>query len=132
MVEEILHYARLAYAGSSVEARELMLDALADLLAEADTLYVDGAAALAARKARWGYEAAAEEELLRTALEYIASPSCETLTGGVIITSLSKTLRVDAEATAKMLEISASDCRVAKHMVALLLLVPPAGGAYAN
>jgi hypothetical protein len=129
LVEEIIHYARLALEGGSVE-KELMLDALAELLNDSDTVYVEGSAALAARKTRWGYEAAADETLLRRCLELIASPdACSESEATILVEKLAHILGVDPDAKDKLVAIAGNSCQAARHIVGLLLLVPPSGGA---
>ncbi len=127
LVEEILHYAREASLGDRVAA-EFMLDAVADLLYSSDTVYVDGMAELASRKKEWGYAAVRDEELLRASLEFIASESCGEAAGARYVYELAHLLKLERSAAERLAALSSSDCRVAKHAVGLLLLVPPAEG----
>jgi len=129
LVDEIVHYARGAYFEENAEAREFMLDALADMLADADTAYVDGAAFLASRKAKWGYMLVKQEELLRSSLEYVLSTTCSPELGAKLLREITSILGYEEDAAARMASYASMDCRVAKHLIALALLVPPKGVA---
>jgi hypothetical protein len=112
-----------------LEEREAFADAIAELLREADTEYVEGMAYVASLKARWGYHVAAlGPEELRSILAYIASGECRQAISTAYIAKAAEAVGMMSEARSLAEELAAHSCPASKHMLALILLVPPGAG----
>ena len=130
LINDSIYYAEAALrvedsGGDPFEERENFMDTIAELLRYIDSKYVEGMAAAAARKKRWGYHAAIDTTMFHDILTHLASPDCIEVVVDKHLDYLAMTLGIDepedVQGYARM------GCREAKHIIALLLLIPPQG-----
>ncbi len=130
LINDSIYYAEAALrveesGADPFEERENFMDTIAELLHYIDSKYVEGMAATAARKKQWGYHAAVDTAMFHEILTHLASPDCIEVVIDKHLDYLVSILGVDKPEDVQ--SYARMGCGEAKHIIALLLLIPPQG-----